>query len=349
MLTTSVPLDDQSSTATGWSAVQPSDSGDSTTGMEGTVAKFTQKMKQAIKVELDTHHGPAQVLKHHITDTGRRVEFAEHLWSTYPEPEDTTFQHGAVIPGTEDHPAAPRSVNTVHVAALGYTSECTLKPLPTQNVCDQIAEEVLIDGFVTNNDPLIISQPEMHDKVTANVWPAPPNEQSLPASSLGYIKGMARSCTILMILCISWLKGWFVRDEHPQLFASVLRVHVSHLAKSTKRLEALANMKLSSRGAIRRPPNVISVVVMCQNLAKLGDSDAAGFIREWNSQAAKHVQILGGKAVALRLLLEQCSASVLDTILTHVSSHGWDSCCWSEESTTNSNNYTLAAEDPKQL
>ena len=75
---------------------------------------------------------------------------------------------------------------------------------------------------------------------------------------------------------------------------------------------------------------MISITYMCFALLDLGDNDYASFIRYWNDMAAKSHQVVGNRAVAVKLLLETCPRDCANIILNDASDRGWDGCAFSE-------------------
>ncbi|CAK0897612.1 unnamed protein product [Prorocentrum cordatum] len=203
-----------------------------------------------------------------------------------------------------------------------------MKPAPGKDVTRQLWENYLKDGFVTSGEPLLVSQPE-----ELQVRPEPP----LPAPtahaphSLGYIKGQARSLALLALLHYCYSKNIDLKEVHPLLWQSVCRIYVLKVTYSTKADEALANMKLSARGSIRRANNLVVTVVMLHNLSKQGFGDLQSFARRWNAMTTKQHQLVGKRAVALKLLFEVAPRAGLESILEHVGSMGWGSCVWTED------------------
>jgi hypothetical protein len=51
-----------------------------------------------------------------------------------------------------------------------------------------------------------------------------------------------------------------MRQTHPKLYDSILRIEVHRVEFASKREELFANFKLSHRGSIRKPPNVLTWV-----------------------------------------------------------------------------------------
>ena len=68
-----------------------------------------------------------------------------------------------------------------------------------------------------------------------------------------------------MLHCLK-ARGVDVASDLVMMHASVRVVYVLHTAQVTKVDEALQNMKLPSRGSIRKKTNIIQTVVMVQKL-----------------------------------------------------------------------------------
>lgn len=91
-------------------------------------------------------------------------------------------------------------------------------------------------------------------------------------------------------------------------------------------------MKISDRGGIRKPYNIIDIVMTIQNML-FTDADVGlvTFVRKYNAECAAADRIIGRKAVALKLIFHDCPKETLNTILSHVGIMGWDDCCWTLE------------------
>ena len=119
------------------------------------------------------------------------------------------------------------------------------------------------------------------------------------------MKGMARVTTVLAIIHRAWKLNLDLRVSHPQLYESILTIFVHHVEQATTLDEALHNMKLSARGSIRKKANIIKIVMMINKLQTFGLNDFTVFVRKWNGMAVRVDQIIGRRAVAMKLLLEQ--------------------------------------------
>ena len=88
-----------------------------------------------------------------------------------------------------------------------------MKPAPGTDVTWQLSENYLKDCFVTAGEPLLVTQPEelQHPHDTWMLATHAPH-------SLGYIKGQARSLTVLALLYYWYSKNVDLKDVHPVLW-----------------------------------------------------------------------------------------------------------------------------------
>ena len=96
--------------------------------------------------------------------------------------------------------------------------------------------------------------------------------------SLGYVKGQSRMNTLQAILHVLYTKSSTgqpcnLEAIHHKFWESCRTVSAHPLNKGSKLDEALANMKISAQGSIRKQNSVIQIVVICQNLSKYGLND----------------------------------------------------------------------------
>ena len=108
-------------------------------------------------------------------------------------------------------------------------------------------------------------------------------------------------------------------------------IYVHCVQFATKRDELLENFKRSTRGSIRKPPNVMTWVLGLQQLRAKGDTDIATTVRHHNATSSKIGQLTGAKAQAVKNLLEQLPSTALTVLSDHVQSLGWESCAFSDD------------------
>lgn len=249
--------------------------------------------------------GPANYLAAQMPYPSDQSDFATFLWNTFPEADDTLYHHSGPIPSVSDDDLSNALPVCVHVAALGYHKTCSLKPPPGTALFGQLTEQIFMDGFLTSGDPLLVVQPAM-DGGLVQLWqPEAFGSEPLRSASLGYVKGMARASSLLMILHYCFKNSVDLHTVHPKLYMSVLKIFVHHMPSQTKTDEALKNLKLSARGSIRKMANVIQIAQMIKNLCEHGMDDFTGFVRKWNQMSGRSHQIVGRRAMSLKLLFEQ--------------------------------------------
>ena len=120
---------------------------------------------------------------------------------------------------------------------------------------------------------------------------------------------------------------------HPVLFFSIQELHCCSLAFSTQRDMLFSNFKMSGRGSIRKPPNLIDWVHSLKQLAvRGGDRDTGNIIKTWNSQCTQNLQIVGRKSMSLKNLLESMPPEGLEVVTTTTSTWGWEDGPYTEDS-----------------
>ena len=174
---------------------------------------------------------------------------------------------------------------------------------------------------MSSNEPLLITLPPQTQGLDLIApWGSTHGTgPTLQPGSIGYVKGQARSSTLLALLYWTLTEKIDLATVHPILYQSVLEISAHCLNLSSRVQEAMSNMKWSVRGSIRKANNIIQIVLMIQNLGKSGASSDPGlFIRTWNKEVGKLHSITSKKAAAVKLLLECAPEHVLLSILNHV-------------------------------
>jgi len=262
------------------------------------------------------------------------TRFATWLIDTFPMKDDVYYHCCNTLAWVENEDALGSSTPSVfHLISFAWQKGCSLKPSPGFVTCDLLLEQILCDGFVTSGEPLMICQPASFqssiftdiESQLSQTWSGP--TPLLKVHSLGFIKGQARMQVLYSILAWCWSHDVNLKVAHPKLYETCRTVYAHPMRTANKIDEAMLNMKLSVRGAIRKQNNTIQCVMMVKALYQHGLNDIACFIRKWNSQSPKSSQFQGKKAMSLKLLFGQAPAAVLDDILHHVEVAGWD-CAW---------------------
>lgn len=108
---------------------------------------------------------------------------------------------------------------------------------------------------------------------------------------------------------------------------TVQKIHVQRVLLATNRDAMFQNFKLSVRGGIRRPPHCMTWVLA---LMKTSD-DASSAIRMWNSMTSRNGQLQGGKAMAVKNVMDAMPRPAINLIESHISRLGWDNCSLTDE------------------
>ena len=145
--------------------------------------------------------------------------------------------------------------------------------------------------------------------------------------SIGYTKGEASTTTLHAFLVWCWKTGVNIKSVHPVLWESVCVIYLHMFEPNSQLAAAMSNMKISSRGDVRRSNNIIEICVM---IKEMGSVDVGLFQRTWNKQSAREHQIIGRKASALNNIFD-LGPEIVDSILGHVNLLGWQDAVWSDD------------------
>ena len=283
---------------------------------------------------LDAHGGPLQYLQAKLREKEEQQSFCCWLWSAFPLQLDQVYHLENPLPSVDPAHIGDATVCKAHIAMFAYNKSCTMKPPPSGHSAKLLLQHLLMDGAVTGGEPLQVKHVEPDCQIQppwkneSNGWPIDP-------FSLGFVKGALRASTLLSLLHMFWQDGQGLKllETFNKLQASVVSgifvVHVRHVSLQE---EVFHNFKLSLRGSIRRPPNLLTWVGALSQLKLKGYEDSAGVIARFNSTVGSSFQLAGAKAAAVGNLMSHFPPLLLDLLQAHVSKFGWDSCVLSDDS-----------------
>lgn len=272
-------------------------------------ASIKAQLVAGCETVLKQHGGPSQYLTSVLSDAAEAEEFLQYLWHEFPESDEVLYTHSKTLPVTDlqDPDFATAVPLCIHVSMLGFTPDASLKPPCGIELGGRLLQQYMAETFITSGDPLLVVQQET-DVCPHNLtgpWDSGTASGGIKPFNLAFVKGYARSSTLLMVLHRMKVQGLDVtvlKDFHE----SVQKIHVHCLKPSSRLDEALTNCKLSARGSLRKQNNTIQIVMMLRKLSKCGGlSDASTFIKRWNKMSAKTFQIGGRRFSSLKLLLDQ--------------------------------------------
>jgi hypothetical protein len=100
---------------------------------------------------------------------------------------------------------------------------------------------------------------------------------------------------------------------------------------ASKRDELMDNFKWYTRGAIRKPPNVLTWVSGILKLKASGDLDVASIVRNHNANSSKNGQLLGPKAQVVKNIVELMPSAALTLLEDHVRNLGWENSAFTDD------------------
>ena len=174
----------------------------------------------------------------------------------------------------------------LHPALFACGDEASVKSHPEICTSLRLLHAYLMDGFLTNTEPLHITE----QKESAEQY-------NLGLQSIRYIKGQARMTTLLCILSrvIDMSYVLSMQQSLPKLYENSRTVWCYRFRFESKRAELFANFATSVRGAIRKIPNTLQWVASLRKLSITEETAAASIIKTWNATVARASQLTGGE------------------------------------------------------
>ena len=285
---------------------------------------------EAIK-KMSSIGGPGPYLESRYGNAEQKLAFAKALWDLLPPDNTQTYHLTDSLTHASVDAAAPSTI--VHVAALGIDKCSSSYGFPMATTCEQIAEEILTDGFLTSGEPLLVMKKATEDLNgdVAAPWSGCGGVGPLQPFSLSFVKGRARAATAFAILSLVVDEDIDLKLVYPKLWESLRCVHVKPIRVVNDREQALLNIKLSQRGSIRKGYNCITWVMTLRSLQQKGDSDAAVLVRQYNANSSKQFQLGGAKAMSVKCVFELMPMDVWNLLTKIVSQVGWQACPFTDD------------------
>ena len=218
------------------------------------------------------------------------------------------------------------------LAAFSLSPNSSVKPDADVAQALQMVELILKQGFQTQSEPLqVIQGAETLEEAENSKVTAPWHEHGeLLPLSVGTVKGKTRIHCLLLLLSVV-----IDNDTEMEAFATLVdslrevRVQVYVLGSRTE--ELLHNFQMGVRGAIRKAPSVWTWVSSLLSLGATADADMTAVIKSFNEFAPTSEKLTGGKASAVRMILQRLPQRSIVKIDWHVQMHDWSRCCFSDD------------------
>jgi hypothetical protein len=135
-----------------------------------------------------------------------QAKFAVGLLEMLPLDGTVTYHAGALMPAVLEADMALQPALLLHPAMFSFHSQSSLKGHPLLNTCSRLAEEILLDGFITGSEPLLVKAvPDLVQEVEWGcdfTWGQPGPAARLLPQSVACVKGSARVSTVLCLLSL---------------------------------------------------------------------------------------------------------------------------------------------------
>jgi hypothetical protein len=163
----------------------------------------------------DTFGGPRQFLNRRFSTPELKQEFALHLFQTYMMRDNLEYTFGELLEGKVPDP--PQAI--FHVAMLTFDNEGSIKGNPLSATSMLLVDEFVTHGFITQGDPLLVAaRPQLQKAAVRSPWASLCRGSSCTPFSVGYIKGQARTTTLLSCLAVLFEEGVNVAEARQRAF-----------------------------------------------------------------------------------------------------------------------------------
>lgn len=287
------------------------------------------RVQKAMEKVCDQYGGPRQFLQQTYNTPELRAEFYRKLIEDVLPPREDMDYHDekALKISDPDGVSQIASPMAVHPSFLSFQDISSVKGHPERHVCLKITEQVVRDGFISNQDNLVVTKNSMIERIGTFT----PVDTSMGLGSVGYIKGSARACTLLCICALFIEEETSLKESLPVLYESARVVFAIGVTVVDRQSAMQMTFKRSIRGAIREAPNIITWIITLTNLRVHDGSDPLRVIKKWNSDSAPSDRLVGQKATSVQMVLERMPESVAKLVMDHVSRYGWQNCMISDE------------------
>lgn len=263
--------------------------------------------------------GPKQYLLERYSTPEQRMEFAETLQQCFTCETTQYLDRGPLKNADASSGCAPGPM-CLHPKSFNFDVSASTKTAPELNIALRLLEEILLDGFLTETEPLHICP-----------LVVPEEGAAVQAQTIGYIKGQARMLTCLALLSYLTDEGVNVKGTMPKLWKTASNIFCYYRPQSSKTEEMFANFLLSTRGAIRKPPHTFQWVDALTRLGHSTEGHVATVIKDWNGRVARGAQLTGAKSMSVKNVMTMMPPDVRRELMFHISKLGWDHSCISED------------------
>ena len=148
--------------------------------------------------------GPRQYLLMRYNSQELLRGFHDTIMQQLPPRADIAYHNDKNLTEVvSEHDIAGHRPMCLHPAMFSFHEKSSLKGHPEGATCEKLCDQILIDGFVSSGDDLLVAplqQVTLVDFPSAFQTPTPTENPSMVPFSVGYVKGSARMSTLLAII-----------------------------------------------------------------------------------------------------------------------------------------------------
>ncbi|CAK9040562.1 unnamed protein product [Durusdinium trenchii] len=286
-------------------------------GLSTAMPTDGQKLRESVRTLMaqciQKYGGPENYLRMRFATRAAKQDWLNYLGEIQKVDGATSFNVGVDLPISNCNALSEGALLRMHLGSFSFSTAASVRGCPENDVVLKLMDEIMVDGFVTQGDPLLLTQPaDLLAEVEEGLmgpW-ARAGHSSLRPMTVGYYKGRTRVTVLLAIL--SLLRDHVnpnLAEVHSKLHQSVQVILGKRVQLPSKKDELLGNFKLSVRGSIRKAPNVVPA----SQLFKI----CSWFVKDHNANSSKNGQLVGSKAQAVKNILHSLPSKVRQLIVDY--------------------------------
>ena len=259
--------------------------------------------------------GPQQFITAYVLKCGAE-NVAQQLAAVYESEIEVSYATQASI-------SSHTSINVdcfCRLQDLGFSDHCTSKGYPrlitSLSLIDSMLTGVPPDGFVTQNDPLLI-------------WVNPATMTSTHFWT-SFIKGHTRACCALAVAIIAFRKYTTTQEMIAaglgRLVTSLKVIRVRVVSGTVDLMSvAFQNATLTHRSSIRQKDDLLCWMAKLNKVCSSTGTTPDEVLKKYNSQAPVQARVTGQQRTSCLNLLQQTTPEIRSMLIAHASQFGTNS------------------------
>ena len=170
---------------------------------DATLEQFKESVLAALNGACKQWGGPCQYLRAMYDTDEKRAVFAQKLFEDFPPKENIEYMMQTPLPDIAEEDIGKTTPMVLHLASFSFHQDASTKVPPGLAVANQLAQENMMDGFITSGQVIKVAEPEGLDGSVPRPWAAQGGGIiPLEAFLVGYMKGQARVTMLLAMISL---------------------------------------------------------------------------------------------------------------------------------------------------